>query len=151
MSSLFLLVSGCLAGLRCRYDGKDSSNRSVQELVEKGQAMVVCPEQLGGLPTPRSRSRIEGGDGFDVLSGKARVVSEEGRDVTLFFLRGAKETLRLARLAKIKRVIFKEKSPSCGVKKIDGGSKWMDGCGVTTALLLKEGFEVVSSETLSDR
>jgi len=91
-------------------------------------------------------SQIVGGDGFDVLSGKARVISEDGLDVTECFLRGAEEVLCLARLAGVRRVIFKDKSPSCGVRRIYRGKRLVKGCGVTTALLLREGFEVESTE-----
>jgi len=146
MKKSLILVSGCLAGLHCRYDGKKSSSAAVQELIRRGEGIVVCPEQLGGLPTPRADSKIVGGDGFDVLSGKAKVISEEGIDVTEQFIGGARETLRLARLVGAKRVIFKERSPSCGVKKIYRGEEIVDGCGVTTALLLREGFEVTAAE-----
>lgn len=148
MTRPLVLISGCLAGLRCRYDGKVLTNLFIQNIVSRGEGIVVCPEQLGGLPTPRPASRIVGGDGFDVLSGNARVVSEKGEDVTDYFLRGAEETLRLARMAGVKKVIFKDKSPSCGVKKIHRGDQLADGCGVTTALLIKEGFEVVAAEEL---
>ncbi len=146
MKKLPVLVSSCLAGLHCRYDGKESSNATVQELVKRGEGIVVCPEQLGGLPTPRAPANIIGGDGFDVLSGKAKVISEEGIDVTKQFIRGAVETLRLARLVGARKAIFKERSPSCGVKKIYKGKEVVNGCGVTTALLLKKGFEVTAIE-----
>ena len=146
MKKPLILISACLAGLHCRYDSTDCSNAIIQELLKKGEGIVVCPEQLGGLPTPRAASQIVGGDGFDVLSGKAKVISEEGKDVTEQFIMGAKETLRLAQLVGAKRVIFKERSPSCGVHKIYKGEKIVAGCGVTTALLLKKGFEVTSIE-----
>jgi len=90
------IVSACLAGVRCRYDGEDREDPKVLELLAGGEAVPVCPEQLGGLPTPRSRAEFVGGDGEDVLDGRARVVSEEGVDVTDFFLRGAEEVLRIA-------------------------------------------------------
>ncbi len=141
-----MLVSGCLVGLRCRYDGRRLPHTAVQKIVSQGEGIVVCPEQLGGLPTPRVMSQIVGGDGFDVLSGKARVISEDGLDVTECFLRGAEEVLCLARLAGVRRVIFKDKSPSCGVRRIYRGKRLVKGCGVTTAFLLREGFEVESTE-----
>ena len=142
MRKPLILVSGCLVGLRCRYDGRGLSNTAVEEMVSRGGGIIVCPEQLGGLPTPRTVSQIVGGDGFDVLLGKARVVSEDGIDVTEHFLRGAEETLRLAQLVGVKKVIFQDKSPSCGVRKIYRGKRLVAGCGVTTALLSKEGYDV---------
>lgn len=82
MSQDVILVSGCLAGLGCRYDGKRLClQETVRKIVAQGRGIVVCPEQLGGLPTPRAASQIVGGDGFDVFHGKARVISEDGINV----------------------------------------------------------------------
>ena len=142
MKQSSILVSGCLVGLHCRYDGRRVPDQSILKNVMNKLFIVVCPEQLGGLSTPRKKSLIVGGDGTDVLSGKARVITEDGQDVTEQFVRGAEETLTLARLFDIKRVIFKDKSPSCGVKKIYHGTRLVHGCGVTTALLIQEGIEV---------
>ena len=144
MGSSMILVSGCLVGLHCRYDGKRITNPTVLEKMASQQMVFVCPEQLGGLSTPRPSSQIVGGDGFDVLSGRARVISENGSDVTDYFLRGAEETLRYARLVGASSAIFKENSPSCGVRKIYKKNRLIDGCGVTTALLLGEHFQVRS-------
>lgn len=142
-----LLVSGCLAGLRCRFDG---SENGLPLLLKCGTAFCpCCPEQLGGLPTPRKAAEIKGGDGFDVLLGRAKVVNEEGEDVTEAFLRGAAETLYLAKLFRIQRAILKEGSPSCGNRRIkDGSFKGVDrpGPGVTAALLKKNGIRVFSDK-----
>lgn len=127
-----VLVSACLAGVRCRYDGSSSPVEEVELLVERGRAVPVCPEQLGGLPTPREPAEIEGGDGFAVLEGRALVRNRQGEDVTGTFLRGAEESLRLARLARCTRAVMREGSPSCGVFP----------AGVTSALLLREGIKV---------
>jgi uncharacterized protein YbbK (DUF523 family) len=124
------IVSLCLAGVRCRYDGRDSLVKKIKELVERKEAIPLCPEQLGGLPTPRSPAEIKGGRGEDVLNGKARVVNREGIEVTAQFIKGAEEVLKLARLVGAKRAILKEKSSSCGEE------------GVTAALLRREGIEV---------
>ena len=142
MKHLPILISGCLIGLRCRYDGESVPDQMMIKKNIREHYLVVCPEQLGGLPTPRKRSQIVGGDGKDVLSGKARVIAEDGRDVTEQFIRGAEEILMLVRLFDVKRVIFKDKSPSCGVNKIYHGTRSVDGCGVTTALLIQEGLFV---------
>lgn len=136
------MVSGCLVGLHCRYDGRSISRPSVLKNAGSEQYIVVCPEQLGGLSTPREMSQIVGGDGEDVLLGKAKVITEKGWDVTKHFLKGAEETLILAQLCNIKKAIFKDKSPSCGVKKIYRGTQLGEGCGVTTALLIREGITV---------
>ena len=142
-----ILISGCLTGLRCRYDGKQLTYPAFQELIKSARIVIVCPEQLGGLSTPRSASQIVGGDGFDVLSGKARVISEDGRDVTENFIRGAEETLHIARLIEAEKVILKERSPSCGIRKIYRKDQLIDGCGVTAALLIREGYRVEPSDT----
>lgn len=109
--------------------------------------LPVCPEQLGGLPTPRPPAEIVGGSGEDVLDGTARVLTCDGIDITDNYLRGAREVLRLAQLAGAQEVILKERSPSCASCEIYDGSftgKLKAGCGVTTALLRRNGFRVVS-------
>ncbi|GMR04561.1 MAG: DUF523 domain-containing protein [Thermodesulfobacteriota bacterium] len=138
-----VIVSACLLGIRSRHDGEDSyDERAVKAAGTR--PVPVCPEQLGGLPTPRARARIHGGDGHCVLEGTALVKDEEGGDVTRAFLRGAFDVLNIARITGAKRAVLKEKSPSCGVNSIigdaDGGV--VRGRGVTAALLAREGIEV---------
>ena len=125
------LVSACLAGVNCRHDGGTCSRPAVVELVRTGRAVPVCPEQLGGLPTPRPPARLSG-DGRAVLAGEARVTDAQGEDVTISFLRGAGEVAALARLLGAREAILKRGSPSC-----DPGS---GGMGVTAALLAREGL-----------
>ena len=125
------LVSACLLGLRTRYDG--ASKASSWLLSRKGALLIpVCPEQLGGLPTPRAPAEIIGGDGLAVLEGRAQVINQLGEDVTQAFVRGAEEVLRLARLYQVKGVWLKARSPSCGLNPF----------GVCAALLYLEGFEL---------
>lgn len=143
------IVSACFAGIHCRYDQNHSRVKSIQEMVEKGEAVPVCPEQLGGLSTPRNPAEIVGGDGVDVLAGKARVVDSQGNDVTEQYLQGAYQTLKIAELIGAKEAILKEKSPSCGScliynGKFQGIKKF--GQGVTTALLRKNCIKVRSEE-----
>ncbi len=138
-----LLVSACLAGLRCRYDGKTTSSDRVLRLVKEGRALPVCPEQLGGMPTPRPAARFRGGTGQDVLNGSARLVNDEGIDVTAAFIRGAEETLKIARLVSAETAIMKERSPSCGFDRVRLGDGLVEGRGVTTAILLTHGIKVV--------
>jgi len=137
-----LIVSACLAGLNCRYNGKNCLDKEIERMSRSGKALPVCPEQLGGLPTPRARSEIERGSGEDVLSGKSRVVNADGQDVTAFFIRGAWETLALVRAKGIKEGIFRARSPSCGVQKITRRGRLVKGSGVCAALLLKEGIKL---------
>lgn len=111
--------------------------------------MPFCPEQLGGLPTPRPPAEIRGGDGGDVLDGRARVLNRDGADVTEQFIRGAQLTLQLAQAVRAEMVILKERSPSCGVDWIYDGTftgTVVRGCGVTTALLRRNGLRVLSDE-----
>ena len=147
--SPLLLVSACLLGIPCRYDGGSCPNDQLQALAAQGHVLPLCPEVLGGLPTPRPPAEIQGGDGGDVLKGRARVVNIEGKDVTAEFLAGAQRTLRLARRWNINEAILKARSPSCGVGQIYDGSfneQLVDGDGVTVALLKREGLIVKSEE-----
>lgn len=137
-----MIVSACLAGLNCRYDGDNSLDREIEEMSRKGEALPVCPEQLGGLPTPRAPSEIEVACGEDVLAGSSRVVNAEGKDVTSHFVRGAWETLALVRAMGITKGIMKAHSPSCGVEKIKREGRVVKGSGVCAALLLREGVRL---------
>jgi uncharacterized protein YbbK (DUF523 family) len=135
-----IIVSACLLGVKCRFDGADSYNKSVAE--ESGLFIPVCPEQLGGLPTPRAKAEITTGTGTDVIEGRSFVKDSEGADITERFLAGAKEVLKIARLVGAREAILKEKSPSCGVGCIKRGEELIEGPGVTTALLKREGIIV---------
>ena len=128
-----VLVSACLMGLCTRYDLKSRKDPGLLiELHGKGP-VPVCPEQLGGLSTPRPRAMLRGGDGLDVLNGRACVINEEGVDVTENFIRGAREVLSIARALDIEAAILKARSPSCGLTPV---------LGVTSALLLSNGINV---------
>ncbi len=147
-----VVVSACLAGLATTHDGKAKPHPRVLELLRQGRAVLACPEQLGGLPTPRAEAEIEpGGSGATVLSGKARVIDSNGTEVTAQYLRGAREALRAARLAGARSAILKARSPSCGSRLIYDGEftgTLVEGEGVTAALLSKEGLQVMSEEDL---
>lgn len=146
------IVSACFTGIHCRYDQQHNALAEIRRLVREGKAIPVCPEQAGGLPTPRNPAEIVGGDGEDVLDGKARVIDNQGNDVTKQFLDGARKTLAVALAVGAKQAILKERSPSCGSCMIydgtfRGGKK--PGVGVTAALLRRHGIEVVSEETMN--
>lgn len=148
-----ILISACLIGCHCRYDGGANRIDELQAMVGRGEAIPVCPEQMGGLSTPRPPAQIVGGEGKDVLEGRARVLTDGGADVTEAFLKGAKEALRMARLVGATRAILKERSPSCGSSLIydgtfTGGKK--AGRGVTAALFETEGIRVCSEETFKE-
>jgi len=142
-------VSSCLVGLKTRYDGSDKLFRKVKDLVEEGVAIAFCPEQGGGLPTPRTPAEIAGGDGHDVISGRARVLTRDGKDVTAQFVKGAEQMLELARTFHANIAILKALSPSCGVGSIYDGTfsgNIVEGDGVTTALLKEAGLKVITEE-----
>ncbi len=135
------VVSACLAGKKCRYDGRSSPCEKVIELVNNNEAIPVCPEQLGGLEIPRVPSEIKDN----------RVISKEGRDVTAQFEKGAKESLRIALDNNCREAILKSKSPSCGCGKVYDGSfsgKLVDGDGIFTRLLKKNNFSVITEEEI---
>ncbi|MEA0552020.1 DUF523 domain-containing protein [Lysinibacillus irui] len=144
-----ILISACLAGINVRYNGTNSLNEKIQKLVLENKAVTVCPELMGGFTTPREPAEIVGGNGHDVLDGKARVVERSGRDVTELYLKGANATLQKAREIGATKVVLKEYSPSCGSAMIYNGEfngTKLVGVGVTTALLQRHGIEVVSEE-----
>lgn len=127
------LVSACLVGLCTRYDGKIKENHNCIARLKKAHWIPVCPEQLGGLPTPREAADITGGDGADVLAGTARVLTKSGIDITKQFIQGAEQALHLARMQNVQAVFLKARSPSCAVTgKI----------GVTAALLRAAGYQL---------
>ncbi len=145
MNKRVCIISACLVGLETRYDGTDELR---EELLRDGATIYIpiCPEQLGGLPTPRPGAEIERGDGRDVLEGDARVLAEDGSDVTASFLRGAKEVLRVVRLTGAGKALLKEGSPSCGLNRIKRAGMDVSGMGVTAALLASSGIELEGIE-----
>ena len=147
------LVSACLAGAKTRFDGRGRPDPEILRLVREGRAIPICPEQLGGLPTPRPPSEIQGGDGRDVVAGRAWVITCEGQDVTTAYLKGAEETLRLADTWGVIGAILKARSPSCGSLGIYDGSfqgRLRPGFGVAAALLEQAGLPVFCEETWRD-
>ena len=140
------IVSACLAGVGCRYHGGHCETPEIRQLVAEGHALPVCPEQLGGLPTPRIPAEIVGDGGEAVLKKKALVLDKENREVTPAFIRGAEETCKLARLIGAKKAILKERSPSCGVTQICRGEETIAGEGVTCFLLRTNGIHVQGME-----
>ena len=127
------LVSACLVGLATRYDGRIFRNEECLRGLAGCIWIPFCPEQLGGLPTPRVAADLVGGDGKDVLAGEAQVVTREGQDITDAFLRGAMQVLEIARSQLVEAVFLKSRSPSCGLSP---------SIGVTAALLMERGFKL---------
>ncbi len=141
MNKKNILVSACLLGVGCRYDGKGLPIERMEQLLENFHPVPVCPEIMGGLTIPR-RPCERVGD---------RVVNNAGEDVTEQFVRGAEEALMLARLYDCKYALLKEKSPSCGYGKIYDGTfshRVTDGSGVMAELLETEGIAVYGENDL---
>ncbi|MFD1957849.1 DUF523 domain-containing protein [Paenibacillus thailandensis] len=146
-----IIVSSCLAGFEVRYNGSHRLDRTVRKLLEEGKAAAVCPELMGGLPTPREAAEIVGGGGEDVLDGTAKVMDRLGNDVTELYVKGAYEALETARRLNATLIVLKEDSPSCGSASVYDGTfsgRKVDGGGVTTALLRRNGFKVISEREL---
>lgn len=128
------LVSCCLTGLPTRYDGCSKPDSRCLQMLSEYHYIPVCPEQLGGLATPRTAAELVGGNGHDVLKGQAAVITVTGFDVTPQFIAGANHILTIARAQHIKLAMLKAKSPSCGSSGI---------IGVTAALLLEHNIKVI--------
>jgi len=134
-----ILVSACLLGINCKYDGTSNKNEKILKLAKNFILIPVCPEILGGLPIPREPAEQRG----------KRVITKSGKDVTKYFEKGAKEVLKIAKILKIKKAILKQKSPSCGCGKIYDGTfsgKLIRGDGVTARLLKENKIQVFSEE-----
>ncbi|NLX69773.1 MAG: DUF523 domain-containing protein [Clostridiales bacterium] len=147
-----ILVSACLAGINCKYNGGNNVVPEIVELVKQGKAIPVCPEQLGGLPTPRTPAEIKGGTAQDVLNGRAAVIMRNGKDVTSNFVKGAVETLRFCRDVGIKQAILKSRSPSCGKGYVYDGSfsgRLTEGNGVTAHMLMENGIYVITENEIA--
>lgn len=148
-----IIVSACLLGLNARYDGTTNAHDMLQKYSSLGKFIPVCPEQLGGLPTPRVPVEIMDGTGQDVLLGRSVVQGEQGEVVTPQFIQGATEVLKIVRMFKVTAAILKERSPSCGVNNIYDGSfthRIKLGQGVTAAILREHNIPIYSEEGLTE-
>lgn len=150
-----LLISACLLGQKVRYDGTGKLQRHPQlDLLRQEKRLVaVCPEVLGGLSTPRPPAEVEPGKtADDVLSGKAKVLTNTGIDVTAEFIAGAHKALEFALKNDISVAVLKARSPSCGSSRVYDGTfsgNVIDGMGVTTAVLKQNGIQVFNEEQLN--
>ena len=136
-----ILVSACLLGIHCRYKGDGKRNEKILELSKEHTLIPVCPEQLGGLATPRDPAEQQGG----------KVISKTGRDVTAQYESGAQAALIIAGINDVKLAILKSRSPSCGSEMVYDGSfsgKLIPGDGVCAALLKQNGIKVFTEEEL---
>lgn len=147
------LISACLCGLNCRYDGTNNFDERVKSLYDRGNCIALCPEHLGNLSIPREPHEIVNGEGKDVLAGKANVISKIGIDNTAKFIDGAYKTLQIAKLLNIDTAILKSKSPSCGSGQIYNGSfkkELISGNGVTAELLSQNGIKILTEKDIKD-
>ena len=138
-----IMVSACLAGENCKYNGGNNRNEMVLQMMSEHEAITVCPEQMGGLPTPRVPSEVK--DGL--------VTARDGRNVDREFRTGAAKCLEIALREQPDLIVLQSRSPSCGVKQRYDGSftgKLVDAPGVTAELLMENGFRCVDVEELSD-
>ena len=134
-----ILVSACLLGCNCRYDGKHNRISGIIDLKKTNEIISVCPEEIGGLATPRSPSEIK------IINGRIQVITKDGNDVTAEFIKGAQETLKIIEKNNIKFAILKSNSPSCGYGRIYDGSfskKLIEGNGITAQIIKESGLEV---------
>lgn len=131
MSPKVYLVSACLLGLCTRYDAQLKKSDKCRDALNGHIIIPICPEQLGGLPTPRPAADIVGGTGLDVLNQNAKVLTKEGTDLSCEFIQGAQQVLKIAQMHKVEAVYLKSRSPSCGVH---------EKFGVTAALLAQKGY-----------
>ena len=138
-----IFVSACLVGINCKYSGGNNFNQKIFDLVKKGEAIPICPEQLGGLETPRNPVELK------FIDGKRYAIDNEGKNVTENFERGATEVLKLAKSLNINKAILQPRSPSCGVNKVYSGNfdnKLIDGNGILADLLIKNGIDVLTPD-----
>ena len=136
-----ILVSACLVGINCKYSGGNNYNQKIFNLLKEGKAIPICPEQLGGLNTPRKPVELK------VINGKRYAIDNEGNDLTENFERGALEVLNLAKNLNINKAILQPRSPSCGDDKIYSGkfdNKLVDGNGILAELLKQNGIDVLT-------
>src|SRR6056297_1840820 len=134
-----ILISACLLGINCKYSGGNNKIKELKDLLKNETLIPVCPEQLGGLETPRNPSEII------IKNGEKFVVDKNGNDVTLQFLKGAEETLKIVNIFNIKEAILKSNSPSCGFGSVYDGTfsgKLIKGDGVTTSLLKSNNIKI---------
>ena len=140
MSKGIYLISACLLGINCRYNGSSSQIKELENLIDSGRLIPICPEVLGGLDTPRKPCEI-----IIKTNGGVKVVSKCGLDCTSEFQNGAQKVMEMAKICQVKKVILKANSPSCGSGFIYDGTfsgKLIEGDGVTSKLLLENDIEV---------
>tara|TARA_R110001583_G_scaffold10417_4_gene47860 strand:- start:34600 stop:35058 length:459 start_codon:yes stop_codon:yes gene_type:complete len=149
MSKEIYLISACLLGINCRYNGTSSHIQELESLIDSGRLIPICPEVLGGLDTPREPCEI-----ITQTNGSLKVMSKYGLDCTSEFQNGAHKVLEMAKVCQVKKVILKANSPSCGSDYIYDGTfsgKLIEGDGLTSKLLLENDIEVYNETNWESR
>lgn len=144
-----IIISACLCGVNCKYNGKNNLKKGVEKLLKKGILIPVCPEQLGGMKTPRDPHEIVNCTALEILQGQGKILSIKGKDSTDKFVKGAYETLKIAKDLGATEAILKSNSPSCGFGTIYDGSfsgKKIKGNGITAELLKRENIKIYNEE-----
>lgn len=146
-----ILISACLLGINCRYDGKNNIIPHLNIIMSKFNLIPVCPEQLGGLPTPRHPSEISCEKHSCIFEENRVVKNIKGLDITCYFIKGAQEALYIAKLYNCKKAILKSNSPSCGYKSIYDGTfsgRLVDGNGILAEMLFNSGIEIYTEKNI---
>lgn len=136
-----IIISACLAGVNCKYNGGNNEVEKITRFINEHNVILVCPEQMGGMPTPRCPAELK----------SDKVITKRGKDVTENYVKGAKEVLKIAKRYKVKKAVLKARSPSCGKGLIYDGSftnQLKKGNGITAQLLIDNGIEVVSNDDI---
>ena len=145
-----ILVSACLLGLACRYNGLCKKNSSVLNFLLGGNRAIIpiCPEQLAGLSTPRPTTQFASGNGATILAGEGLLLNANKMRMNESFIKGAHQVLAIARMNNCQQAVLKERSPSCGVHQIWLNDQIVNGSGVTTALLKNNGVSVFNEDEI---
>ena len=146
-----IVVSACLIGQRCRYNGEDKRHPGVIRFLRGKKYVALCPEMLAGWGSPRPAVQFHGGGASDVAQGKAKIKDERGMDRTESLMQGVSMALEQAQTLQAREAILKEKSPSCGVRRVYRDGKLTRGEGLFTHGLRKKGVQVRSEESLAQK
>jgi len=146
-----IIVSACLLGRRCRYNGEDRAHAGVRRFLKGKNYVAVCPEKLAGWGVPRPPVELKGGGAEKVMEGRARIVTHEGTDLTASLIRAVRKLVDRATSLRSEEAILKEKSPSCGVTKVYRDGRLVEGKGLFTHRLKDRGIQVRSEESFGER
>lgn len=142
-----ILVSACLAGFNCRYDGQNCFNKDVFEMIQKGKAIPICPEVMGGLETPRNPIELKLDE-----NGEYKAIDKNGVNRTTEMMNGARKCLQIAKSYEAKNAILKSKSPSCGFGEVYDGTftgKLVEGNGIAAKILSENKIKILNENNFN--